>query len=107
MRQPTSGEHCPNTTITWLNAAQALAANTSVAIGAALSGALPAKSVVVATPRVRLPGTAGGARPAYFIYVDANNHVTLEISNNNANALVALGAGADVIFDVVALPIQP
>lgn len=108
MREATSGTTLPKAQAVWLNAAQGLATNTAYAPAhIALPNAKHNNCVIVVTARGPLPATAGGCDPTVTAFCDADNFVTLKVSNNNANALVALGAGADVTFDIMAIPINP
>lgn len=108
MRQANSGTTLPTCSAVWANAAQALATNTAYTpthIGC--QGARVGGGVVLVTPRGALPRTAGGCDPTITAYVDADDFVTLRISNNNANALVALGASADATLDLMYFPNSP
>lgn len=108
MRQSNSGTTLPTCSAVWLNAAQGLATNTAYApahIGC--PGARLAGGVVVVTPAGPLPLTAAGCAPTVTAYVDADDFVTLLVSNNNANALDPLGAYADVTFNVIYFPLVP
>lgn len=108
MKTSTSGTECPHISYTWLNAGQAIASNASLAPAALdLEGVKAGNSVCVVSARGTLPKTAGGCVPTIRADVLADHKVTLIISNNNANALVALGAGADCILDIIVMPITP
>jgi hypothetical protein len=106
MKEATSGNSLPVQTYTWPIANQAIAA------GAAFQpAALVLNSVAVGNgiPHVRaraaLPATAAGSAPTVEAWISAANAVTLRISNQSAAALVA--TAADIIFDVMVLPIRP
>ena len=106
MRQPNSGSTLPTAAHTWAVADQSLLANSSYApahIGC--QGARVGNAVVIATPRGAMPGTAAGAWPSIVAYCDADDFVTLRISNNNANATAPLTV--PLIIDLMVLPINP
>lgn len=106
MREPTQGNQVPHTTYTWLIANQGIAANANYTPAAiALPGAVTTNSQVLVSARSALPRTAGGAAPSVEGYVNAANQVTLVISNTGANAVVA--TAADIVFDIMLLPIIP
>ncbi len=106
MRQANSGTTLPVATHTWAIANQALATNTAYAPAhIAMQGARVNTGLVVATCRTAMPRTAGGCDPTVTAYCDADDFVTLVVSNNNANALVALAA--DAIFNLLWLPVAP
>lgn len=108
MREATSGPTLPKAQAVWLNAAQALATNTAYAPAhISVPGAKHGNAIVKVSSRGPLPATAGGCGPTVDAFCDADNFVTLKVSNNNANALVALAAAADVTFDIMVLPINP
>jgi len=108
MRQANSGTTLPTCSAVWANAAQTLATNTAYApTHIACPGARLGKGVVLVSPRSALPRTAGGCDPTVTAYVDADDYITLRISNNNDNALVALGASADVTLDLMYFPVSP
>jgi len=107
MRNPTSGNQLPNVTALWLNAAQGLAANTPYAPAAIVCNGARVGNHVLVSANGPLPATAGGADPNVTAFVSSADHITFKVSNNNANALVALGAGADVTFSFIAVPVTP
>lgn len=108
MRQANSGTTLPSCSAVWANAAQALATNTAYApTHIACPGTRLGKGLVLVSPRGALPRTAGGCDPTISAYVDADDYITLRISNNNANALVALGASADATLDLMYFPLSP
>lgn len=106
MRQATSGTTCPSGTATIPVANQGLAANTGYSpTHVACTGARANGGVVVCSSQGPLPQTAGGAAPTLSAWVDANDFVTVRLSNNNANALVALAT--DLHVDFIQLPLAP
>lgn len=106
MRTSTSGTTLPTATVTFPVASQALATNTAYAPAhVACPGARTTSGPCVIAARSALPRTAGGADPVLVAFCDADDFITWRVSNNNANALVALGA--DVTLDVIQLPIAP
>ena len=106
MKSPPGGDQVPNATLTFLIANQGVGANAAFTIGpVACNGARVANSALIASPRVAGPLTAGGAGPVYRAICPADDTVSVLVSNNNANAIVA--TGADVLIDVLAFPITP
>lgn len=106
MRQSTQGTTCPAGTATIPIANQALATNTAYSPAhVACLGARVGGGVVTVSARGPMPRTAAGADPTLTAYVDANDFVTVRLSNNNANALVALGT--DLLVDFIQLPLAP
>lgn len=106
MRQPTSGTTLPTCSVTFPVASQAVAANAAYAPAhVACVGASPTGGPILASARTALPRTAGGASPNIEVWSDAAGFISFRISNNNANALVALGA--DVIIDAIQFPTAP
>ena len=106
MRQSTQGTTCPAGTATIPSASQALATNTAYSpTHVACLGARATGGVVVVSARGPMPRTAGGCDPTLSAYVDANDFVTVRLSNNNANALVALGT--DLLVAFIQLPLAP
>ena len=111
MKSAPGGDHCPNTTITLLNNDQAIAAGDHKTLTAVpLNGALKGQHLVKATPRGTPPVTGGataGRVPFFSAWIATDNSVTVDVGNPYASALVPLGAGADLIIDVIATPTQP
>lgn len=106
MRNATSGTHCPAVSVTWPIASQALATNTAYAPAhVACPGARAALGPCSIGARTALPRTAAGADPLLVAFSDADDFITWRATNNNANALVALGA--DVTIDIIQLPSNP
>lgn len=108
MRQPSSGTTLPKTTFSWAVADQTLASNTSYApTHIACQGARVAGGIVVAIARGALPRTAGpgSCDPTVVAYCDADDFVTLRISNNNAAALAPLTTA--LVFDLMFFPLDP
>lgn len=106
MRHATSGTTLPIATHTWQVADQSLLANSSYAPAHfACPGARVNGGIVVASPRTALPATAGGADPNVVVWCDADNFLSIRISNNNANATAP--TAADIIFDLMFLPLSP
>lgn len=106
MRDPTSGNALPMAQFTWTNATQNIAATTTLTPAAvAVPRAGLANGIPVCAPRAALPATAGGLVPFIEARVNAANQVTLQITNPHAAALVA--TGADIIIDIMVLPLVP
>lgn len=106
MRNATSGTTLPTATVTFPVASQALATNTAYAPAhVACPGARTTSGPCLIAARTALPRTAGGASPVVEAFCDADDFVTWHVSNNNANALVALAA--DVTLDIIQFPIAP
>jgi hypothetical protein len=105
MRNSTSGTTLPRGTYTWLIANQALGAGAGTSVGVNVPGARVANGHVVATARTALPLTAAGSGPVVTAFISAADIVTIRLQNPAAGALVALGA--DVVFDIMVLPIDP
>jgi hypothetical protein len=106
MKESQSGSALPTGTYTWPIANQAIAAATSFAPAAiAVPGVRVGNCVVKATARAALPQTAGAAAPSVEVFCNANDQVTLRVSNPSAAALVA--TAADIVFDIMAFPLRP
>lgn len=106
MRVANSGTSCPKTSASWAVADQTLAANTAYSPAhIACNGARISGGIVIVNARGAMPRTAGGCDPTVTAYCDADDFVTLRISNNNANALVPTAAA--VPFDLMWLPLDP
>jgi hypothetical protein len=106
MRESTQGTDIPRATYTWPIANQAIAAGAVFTPAAVVvNGARLGNGQPVVTPRVQLPATAGGGVPSITAFVNADDAVTLTISNQSAAVLVA--TAADIIFDIQVLPIIP
>lgn len=106
MRLPNSGKPVPAASYTLAIANQAVgAAATFTSAAIPLNNAPLANSVLIASPRSALPATAGGLRGALSARLTADNSAVVELSNASAGALVA--TPADIVIDVMALPITP
>lgn len=106
MRNGESGLSCPKATYTWLIANQGIATNANYSPAAVtVPGARVGNGVAIVNARTQLPRTAGGAEPLITARVSANDQVTLVMNNNNANAVVA--TAADIILDILVLPLTP
>ncbi len=106
MKESQAGSSCPKAIYTWLVANQGIATNTNYSPAAvAVPGARATNGCVVVNARTQLPRTAGGAEPLITARINANDQVTLVMSNNNANAIVA--TAADIILDILVLPLVP
>lgn len=106
MRQPNSGSTLPRTFHSWAVTDQTLAGNTVYSrSNIACQGARFGNAIVAATPRGALPRTGGGCDPCILAYCDADDLITLRISNNNANPTVPLAV--PVIIDILVFPLTP
>jgi hypothetical protein len=106
MRNATSGTTLPTATVTFPIASQALATNSAYAPAhVACRGARTTMGPCLISARSAMPRTAGGADPVVIAFCDADDFVTWRVSNNNANALVALAA--DVTLDIIQFPVAP
>jgi hypothetical protein len=106
MKESQAGSSCPKAIFTWLVANQGIATNANYSPAAVVvPGARAANGVAVANARTQLPRTAGGAEPLVTARISANDQVTLVMTNNNANAVVA--TAADIVFDILVLPLVP
>jgi hypothetical protein len=106
MKSAPGGDRCPTTTITWPIASQGVAAAAGITLGpVALNGARVANSSIHATTRGAPPVTAGGVGPELQAYCPADDTVVVLVSNPSAAPLVA--TGADIVVDVLALPLAP
>lgn len=106
MRTSTSGTTLPTATVTFPIANQAIATNAAYAPAhVSCPGARTTMGPCIIGARSALPRTAGGADPVLTAFCDADDFVTWRVSNNNANALVALGAA--VTLDIIQIPIAP
>ncbi len=108
MREATSGPTLPKCSYTWAVADQGIAAIADfVPAHISCPGARAANGIPVVSPRTQLPLVTGGtSRPNVHAFIDADNFVTLTISNNGSAALSVAGA-ADIIFDIMVLPLNP
>lgn len=106
MKESTQGSSVPVATYTWPIANQAIAAGASFSPAAVVvPGARLTNGIVHVSARSLLPATAAGSAPVVEAFINSDDHVTLRISNQSAAALVALGA--DVVFDIMVLPLRP
>lgn len=111
MQASPDGSPCPHATITWLTT-QTLTHATSHTLGATASVACNGAKVgqiVRATPRAALPtaGGAGGAiTPYIYGYVPAADTVSL-VASNPAGLGGDMVPAANLIFDVICLPVTP
>ncbi len=106
MRAGTSGKTIPAATYTLLIANQAVGAAacfTSAAIP--LNNAPLANSVLIASARSALPATAGGVHGRITARLTADNSAVIDLDNPAAAALVA--TAADIVIDVMAIPVTP
>jgi hypothetical protein len=106
MRESTQGSDVPRATYTWPIANQAIAAGAVFTPAAqVVNGARLANCQPLVTARAQLPATAAGGVPSITAFCNADNAITLTISNQSAAALVA--TAADIILDIQAFPIIP
>lgn len=106
MREPTAGNTLPTATYTWPIANQAIAAGAAFQPAAlVVPRATVGNGLPIVAARAALPATAAGGAPTVEVFINAANAVTLRISNQSAAALVA--TGADIVFDVMVLPLLP
>jgi hypothetical protein len=105
MKEATSGNALPVQTYTWPIANQAIGAGAAFQPAALVVGATVGNGLVVVSARAALPATAAGGAPTVEAWISAANAVTLRISNQSAAALVA--TAADIIFDVMVMPLRP
>ena len=105
MREPTSGTNLPHATYTWPIANQAIAAGANFTPAAvAVPGAVVGNGIAIARARALLPATAAGSSASVEAVIGANT-VQLRMSNASAAALVA--TAADIVFDIMVLPVTP
>jgi hypothetical protein len=106
MKESQSGNALPTATYTWPIANQAIAAGAAFSPAAVVvAGARIGNGIPLVAARIALPATAAGSAPHVDAFINANDAVTLRISNQSAAALVALGV--DVVFDIMVLPLRP
>jgi hypothetical protein len=105
MREATSGSDLPHATYTWPIANQAIAAGAAFTPAAIPISCAVANAMIMATARATLPVTAAGSAPNIQVFASAPNAATLTISNQSAAALIA--TAADIVIDLMVLPIVP
>jgi hypothetical protein len=105
MKEATSGNALATQTYTWPIANQAIAAGAAFSPAALVVRATVANGIPVVRARAALPATAAGSAPTVEAWISGVNAVTLRISNQSAAALVA--TAADIVFDVMVLPLVP
>lgn len=108
MREATSGTTLPKAQYTWAVADQGVAAIAGFTPAhISCPGARAGNGIPVVSARSQLPLVTGGtSRPNVSAFIDADNFVTLTISNNGSAALSVVGA-ADIILDIMVLPLNP
>jgi hypothetical protein len=108
MRESTSGTTLPKCQYLWKIADQGIAANggfTPAHIKCA--GARANNGIPIAAARAQLPiQTAKTARPNLSVFVDADDFVTLTISNQS-DAIALAATGADIVIDIMVFPLTP
>lgn len=106
MRNSTGGRPVPVATYTLLIANQAVgAAATFTSAAIPLNNAPLANSLMVASARAALPATAGGCQGVLACHLTADNSAVVTLTNAAAAALVA--TAADIVIDILALPLTP
>ena len=108
MRESTSGPRLPTAEYTWKIADQAIAANGGFTPAhIACGGARVNNGIPVAAARAQLPLQTGKtARPNISVFIDADDFVTLTISNQS-DAIALTASGADIVIDVMVFPVIP